>query len=114
MAAEVTLAWTPSPSANIVEYRIYQSMLPRQHALGNGNEVMSVSGSTYKATLPDILPGRYYWVVTAVNNMGQESSPSNEVGVTIGDVDHDAQNSGMDYYIGLIIGPTILTIIQIG
>ena len=114
LAGEVTLAWTESKSPDVVEYRVYQSMLPRQHALGNGNHVASVAGSTFKVIILNVPPGRYYWVVTAINTAALESLPSNEVGATVGATDHNAQNSGMDYYIITLEGPPLLTIIQIG
>ena len=113
IADDITFAWLPSESPDIVEYRIYQSLLPRQHALGNGNEVLSVAGNTYKATIVDVSPGRYYWVVTAVNNSGIESPPSNEVGLTVGGTDHDAQNTGMDQWASVVESSPLLTIIEI-
>lgn len=73
-AASVRLAWDPSPDPAVVAYRIHygvQSGVYRHSTSPLPNFSGQVSGLTEGAT--------YYFVVTALNLVGVESRPSNEV-----------------------------------
>lgn len=73
-AASVRLAWDPSPDPTVVAYRIHygvQSGVYRHSTSPLPNFSGQVSGLTEGAT--------YYFVVTALNLVGVESRPSNEV-----------------------------------
>ena len=70
----VTLAWNPSTSSNVVAYRIYQGT-----ASGNYTKVTAV-GNTNRATLTNLTYGTtYYFAAKAVDTTGSESVFSNEV-----------------------------------
>lgn len=74
IAATVRLAWDPSPDPTVVAYRIHygpQSGLYQQVTSLLPNLTGEVSGLTEGNT--------YYFVVTALNRVGMESRPSNEV-----------------------------------
>jgi len=84
----VTLAWTPSVSPNIIEYRVYQSLIPNIFALGAECNAIAVIESSAdcptKAVISNLKVNyRYYFVVTAVNSDKIESSPSNEISISI-------------------------------
>jgi len=68
-------AWDPSPSPDILAYRLYWGTSPtiRDH-------VLIVPATVTQATANDLLPGRtYYFVATAVSMNGLESDFSNQV-----------------------------------
>jgi hypothetical protein len=62
-----------------VGYRVYQSSQSGVYTFGQGNEVDDVPKGTETVTLYDIPDGIWYWVVTAYDDEGFESTPSNEV-----------------------------------
>ena len=74
--AEVTLAWDPSGESNVIGYRIYarergESYNYAQPEWQGGETQCTVSGfDAYES---------YYFVVRAVDEVGNESSDSNEV-----------------------------------
>lgn len=77
-ASQVSLAWEPSPDADVTAYRLYwggaAGTWTNHHALGN----------VTNAVFSDLTPGgRYYFVVTALNTAGLESDPSNEVSYSV-------------------------------
>ncbi len=83
MAADVSLAWDPSPSENISGYKLYVG-----NASGNyGTTIRIGNQTTYKVT--DLATGTWYFTVTAFNADGNESDFSNEVSHTIGQANQD-------------------------
>lgn len=73
-AAEVKLAWDPSPDAGVVGYRIYYG--PASGSYTNFTTV----GATTEATITGLIEGAvYYFAATAFNDNGDESVFSNEV-----------------------------------
>jgi hypothetical protein len=71
LAASVSLAWDPSPSQNVVGYRLYYGPTP-------GMQTVFVDAGLKTSETVDIPPGKYYFVARAYNATG-ESGPSNEV-----------------------------------
>ena len=72
----VSLAWNPSPDAT--GYHVYYGT-----ESGNYDQRMTVNGATV-ATVSGLVEGvTYYFVVTAYDTQGLESSPSNEVSYTV-------------------------------
>jgi chitodextrinase len=72
-AGSVTLAWSPSISANVAAYKIYYGL-----ASGVYNDSISAAGST-NATITGLAEGTtYYFAATAMDALGVESQFSNE------------------------------------
>jgi hypothetical protein len=74
----VALTWNANSEADLAGYRVYRSATP-----GSGYELVTaqlVTGATYNDTTP--AAGAYYYVITAVDQSGNESIPSQEVNVT--------------------------------
>ena len=68
----VTLAWNPSPDASVVGYHV------RAREENSTTNVSTDVGGRTKATLPGLKAGlRYTFTVTAYNQAGLESAPSN-------------------------------------
>jgi len=87
-AESVTLVWTPSSSGDVVSYRVYQSLINGIFAIGpECNAVVVVDGTDEcmtRAIVPDLTAGyRYHFVVTAIDETGTESMPSNMISITI-------------------------------
>lgn len=69
----LTLAWYPSPSPQVVSCKLYHGT-----ASGEYSEVVEV-GNVTSVTVSNLLPGvTYYFAITAVDATGQESDFSNE------------------------------------
>jgi hypothetical protein len=79
-AAEVNLAWDASVTPTVTHYRVYYGNATRTYGkletIGNVTE--------YKVT--DLPVGMWFFAVTALDDMGNESEYSNEVSTTIGGV----------------------------
>jgi hypothetical protein len=74
----VTLAWNPSVSPNIVGYDIYYGGVSGIYT----NEI--IAGNVTNITVPSLLGGTtYYFVVTAVNSSGIQSSFSSQLPYTL-------------------------------
>lgn len=77
-APSVTLAWNPSADANVTGYRLYYGNTSR-----NYSNVVAV-GPSANTTVSGLSEGAtYYFSVTAINNLGLESSLSNEITYTV-------------------------------
>lgn len=99
-AESVTLVWTPSPSQDVVEYRIYQSLIENVFATGAECNAVVVTDNSQecmtKAIVTDLIAGyRYHFIVTAIDNSGNESDPSNMVSITIGPENANPSSSGL-------------------
>jgi hypothetical protein len=77
----VTLAWDPSPEADIDGYRIYQSresgVYPQTPAIPD------IDPTHTSASIGLTEDGTYYWVATCFDTQGNESAYSNEVSWTV-------------------------------
>ena len=99
-AESVTLVWTPSPSSDVVEYRVYQSLIENIFATGAECNAVVITDDSQecmtKAIIPDLLTGyRYHFVVTAIDGSGNESEPSNMVSITIDPANANPSSSGL-------------------
>jgi hypothetical protein len=75
----VTLSWTQSDSPNIVSNEVYCGPV-------SGGPYSFHRNTRHPATsliVPKVHSGTYYCVVTAINDLGEESDPSNEVEVDV-------------------------------
>ncbi len=81
-AADVTLSWTPpttnvdgTPLTDLKGYKIYTSNV---HGVYDKLKAIDV-GNVVTSTLTNFCEGLYYFVATAYDTSGNESSYSNEV-----------------------------------
>ena len=69
----VTLAWDPSPDPSVVGYRVY-------YVNSSGSYAQSIdAGNSTTVTVWNLTAGQYFFVVTAYNGAGFESTPSTVV-----------------------------------
>jgi len=99
-AESITLAWAPSSSSDVVEYRIYQSLIENIFAIGTECNAVVITDDSHecmtKAIVPDLMIGyRYHFVVTAIDDNGNESEPSNMVSITIDPANANPSSSGL-------------------
>ena len=76
-AADVSLAWDPSVSPGVTNYRIYR---------GNSSKNYSAYdhlGNVTTHTVSGLAPGAWYFAATALDAEGNESDYSNEVSTVI-------------------------------
>ncbi|GKS58349.1 hypothetical protein YTPLAS18_18760 [Nitrospira sp.] len=74
----VTLAWDPNPETDIAGYKVYVGTKSGRY----GPPISLGNVTTY--TFANLEPGStYYFVVTAYDKSGNESSPSSEVSTTL-------------------------------
>ncbi len=76
-AADVTLAWDPNTETDLAGYKVYFGKSPGSYG------VPIVIGKTNTYTITGLVPGTFYFAVTAYNAAGLESGFSNEVSATI-------------------------------
>jgi type VI protein secretion system component Hcp len=77
-AGDVSLAWNPSASDDVVGYKIYIG-----NSSGNYNDTITIGNQT-SYTVTDLSDGTYSFAVTAFDATGNESGFSNEVSTTVG------------------------------
>ena len=76
-AGSATLKWQPSPSSDVVGYRIYYGNRSFESSVVVANE-------TTTAQIDGLIAGAtYYFIATALDSAGAESPPSNEVLFTV-------------------------------
>ncbi|MEM6797052.1 MAG: Ig-like domain repeat protein, partial [Acidobacteriota bacterium] len=71
-----SLSWQPSPSSDVVAYRVYRDGIPIQEVPGQEVPVLT-------AIDPSLGEGSFVYTVTAIDRSGQESDPSNAAEVTV-------------------------------
>jgi hypothetical protein len=79
-SSSVTLNWDASTSSGVTGYNVYRGTAPDTYS----RIASSVSGTNYKDS--NIQTGQnttYYYVVTAVNSSGEESTDSNQASVLV-------------------------------
>jgi fibronectin type 3 domain-containing protein len=80
VTAQVVLTWTASQSPGIAGYNIYRSTTSG----GPYTRINSILDPTITYNDTAVQDGiTYYYVTTAVNNQGAESSYSNETSATV-------------------------------
>jgi len=76
MAAEVKLAWDANSESDLAGYRVYRGTTAGGPYIQAGDDVRAPLTTFTDAGLAD---GVFYWVVTAFDEIGNESGYSNEV-----------------------------------
>jgi len=84
----IELVWAPVTDSTFAGYRVYQSNTSGVYGssvgpliTGAGAAATHSSPTTWRSVIPTA--GTYYFVVTAVDNVGNESVVSNEISVTV-------------------------------
>lgn len=81
-ASDLTFVWDANLEADLEGYHLYQSRVsPVPIESNNRVATMPVGMETTK--LSGILDGTYYWALTAYDESGNESEPSNEVTLSL-------------------------------
>jgi len=75
----ITFEWDANTEVDLAGYRLYQSTASGEYAFGDGQQVATIPAGTETGTLDNVPDGTYYWVLTAYDDQGNESDPSNEV-----------------------------------
>ena len=75
----VSLSWKGSTASNVVSYSMYRSTMSGS---SYGLMASAIGGAVYSDQSVQSAT-TYYYVVTAVNNQGQESGYSNEIKVVV-------------------------------
>lgn len=78
-ASNVTFEWDANSETDLAGYRLYQSQTSGVYTFGDGNQVATILTGTETVQIINISDGTYFWVLTAYDNDGNESGPSNEV-----------------------------------
>jgi len=78
-ASSVTFEWDANSETDLAGYRLYQSQTSGVYTYGDGNQVATILVGTETVQITNISDGTYFWVLTAYDNDGNESVPSNEV-----------------------------------
>jgi len=78
-ASNVTFEWSANSETDLAGYRLYQSQTTGVYTYGDGNQVATILAGTETVQITSIADGTYFWVLTAYDNDGNESGPSNEV-----------------------------------
>jgi fibronectin type 3 domain-containing protein len=76
----VSLSWTASSSNNVVSYNVYRGTTQGSYTKINASPVTTLSYPDMSITATNIT---YYYVVTAVDSSGVESTDSTPASVTI-------------------------------
>ena len=76
-AADVSLAWDPSVSPGVTNYRIYRGNSPGSYS------AYDHLGNVTAHTVTGLAPGAWYFAATALDAEGNESDYSNEVSTVI-------------------------------
>ena len=78
-ASDVSFKWDANTETDLAGYRIYQSTTSGQYTYGAVTAVGTIPAGTETVTVNVPDDGTYFWVMTAFDNGGNESGPSNEV-----------------------------------
>lgn len=77
----VQLIWDPNTEPDLGGYWVYQSISSGRYT--RWNRVLHIPADIETCTIDRLLPGTYFWVVTALDTSQNESGYSNEVSATI-------------------------------
>ena len=87
--ANVTFEWDANTEGDLAGYRLYRADVPGSYTFGEGNQVDGALAGTETVTILEH-DGVWYYVLTAYDNAGNESGPSNEVSTSIDTISPDA------------------------
>ena len=85
----VIFSWLPNPESDLFEYRLYQSDSSNNYfsdinktIYDQSKIIAKIPKENTKTEILTIPDGNWFWVLTAVDNSGNESLPSNEISKT--------------------------------
>ena len=82
-----TFEWNPNTEEDLAGYRLYQSEISGQYTFSINNECnndcVDEIPAGVETTDYDVLPGDWFFIMTAFDWSGNESGPSNEVTVSV-------------------------------
>jgi len=78
-ASNITFAWDSNSESDLAGYRLYQSQTSGSYTFGDGNQVATILAGIETVQIANVPDGIYFWVLTAYDDKGNESGPSNEV-----------------------------------
>jgi bacillopeptidase F len=76
-AASLELSWSPNSDSDLATYSIYKAN--SSGAYTKGQPLATVGKSVLIYTIPNVVDGNYYFVLTAIDDSGNESDFSNEI-----------------------------------
>ncbi len=80
-ASSASVTWDANPETNIVNYNVY---IGTNSGIYSKYQTVTNVGLATKVVIPGLVEGvTYYFGVTAVNNLGIESAPGEEVSIYI-------------------------------
>ncbi len=82
-SCQADLTWNPNNESDLVGYRLYQSTQSGVYTFGDGNQVATIPKGVDTIALTGLPSGTCFWVLTAYDNAGNESGPSQEVSKAI-------------------------------
>ena len=83
-SGSVRLVWDPSPEEDLKGYNVFRGRSGNEYLKANPAIIPASGDPTFLDTLGLVNGETYHYVVTAVDNAGNESNYSGEVGVTPG------------------------------
>jgi hypothetical protein len=78
-AETATIAWNANPEADLAGYRLYQHDAANQW---KAPVLLAKTSTSY--TTPTLIPGTWFFLLTAIDVAGNESLPSQKVSKVIG------------------------------
>lgn len=81
-ATDVTFVWDANTETDLAGYRLYQSAISGQYEYGADHCVETIQAGIETVIHHDVPDGTWYWVLTAFDEAGNESGPSNEISDT--------------------------------
>jgi len=82
---DIHLAWDANTETDLAGYRVYTTDTSGVYTFGDGNQMCTIAAGTEICEVTGIPDGTHYFVLTAYDVAGNESGPSNEVVVNVGD-----------------------------
>jgi hypothetical protein len=104
-AINVNLIWDPNTEPNLVGYKLYIGAASRTYG------VNVPLGNVTTAALTGLTPGTYYFAVTALDSLGNESAYSNEFSATLA-CTSSISSSSQSFTSSAVLGSVSVTVLS--